>query len=150
MSDSTKFDCVVIDEAQKIKNRHSGVSKAVRQLQPKYRWALTGTPIENSTKDVITIFEFVKPGLFQASMNYSPQEIKKLIDPHMLRRLKMSVLKDLPDKIREEKWLDLDSKQKCEYEAALAQGRRELSTYADTKSYGELRTHIFTLLHQLK
>ena len=92
LSDPTRFDCVVIDEAQKIKKRDSGMSKAVRQLQPKYRWALTGTPIENSTKDVITIFDFVKPGLFQASMNYSPQEIKKLIEPYMLRRLKKSVL----------------------------------------------------------
>ena len=150
LSDPTRFDCVVIDEAQKIKSRDSGMSKAVRELQPKYRWALTGTPIENSTKDVITIFDFVKPGLFQASMNYSPQEIKKLIEPYMLRRLKKRVLKDLPDKNRQEKPLDLDSKQKSEYEAALAQGRRELSAYADTESDAQLRLHIFALLHKLK
>ncbi|MBU7582818.1 MAG: DEAD/DEAH box helicase family protein [Nostoc sp. TH1S01] len=145
-----KFDCVIIDEAQKIKNKSSKISQAVRKLIPKYRWALTGTPIENSSQDVISIFEFVKPGLFKSGVDYLGQQVKSTIAPYMLRRLKKDVLKDLPDKVYQEDWLELDSFQKLEYEMALGAGRNKLENSINNEDISHVRNHIFALLHQLK
>ncbi|WP_414551695.1 SNF2-related protein [Anabaena sp. CCY 0017] len=146
-SDLIKFDSVIIDEAQKIKNKHSGISQAVRKLTPKYRWALTGTPIENSSQDIISIFEFVQPGLFTGGVDYLAQQVKNAIAPYMLRRLKRDVLKDLPEKVYQEDWLELDSSQKAEYDRALSIGRNKLENSINNQ---ETRTHIFALLHKLK
>lgn len=147
LANSNKFSCVVLDEAQNVKNRDSGRSKAVRQLQAQYRWALTGTPIENSTEDVKSIFEFIKPGFFKTGTNYSNQEIRDMIAPQMLRR-KKDVLKDLPDKIPVPLWLELDPDQRTEYEQALNAGRRKIETFLDNKS--KVQTHVLTLIGKLK
>jgi nucleoside phosphorylase len=140
---------VILDEAQKIKNRNSRISKAIRKLNPKYRWALTGTPIENKIDDVISIFEFVKPGLFRQGFEYSPQQVKSLIEPYMLRRLKQQVLKELPPKIYQEDWLELDAHQKTAYEEALKSGRRQLEESVQTGSNFQVTTHVFPLLRKL-
>ena len=58
------FDLVVVDEAQRIKSTATGYSHAVRQIEASYRWALSGTPLENRLEDVFGVFEFVKKGLF--------------------------------------------------------------------------------------
>jgi superfamily II DNA or RNA helicase len=144
-----KFDCVIADEAQNIKNRDAGRAKAVRMLDPVYRWALTGTPIENKVEDVISIFAFVRPKLFSREY-YPPHEVKDRISPYFLRRLKKDVLKDLPEKIREDVWLELDDDQRAAYEEVLETGRRFLSEKVETENEFQLRGHIFTLLHELK
>jgi superfamily II DNA or RNA helicase len=82
-----QFDLVVLDEAQRIKNPETGLSRAVRQLRPRYRWALTATPLENKLEDVTSIFDFLVPGLFspadqlviqrlEAGYSRSEQEIR--------------------------------------------------------------------------
>ncbi len=149
-SDLRKFSCIIIDEAQKIKNKNSQISKAVRKLKPNYHWALTGTPIENSLEDIVSIFEFVNPGLFTRAVNYSPQEIKNKIAPFMLRRLKRDVLKDLPEKIHQEDWLELNNVQREEYEQALLDGRSQLETSIQTEKNSNVRNHIFALIMKLK
>lgn len=148
-TDLRKFNCVVLDEAQKIKNKNSQISKAVHKLLPKYRWALTGTPIENGTKDVISIFEFVKPSLF-SKVDYLPEQVNSMIKPYMLRRLKRHVLEELPPKISQEDWLELDSKQKQQYENALNTGRRQLESSIKTHSNFQVRKNIFKLIGDLK
>ncbi len=147
--DLNKFDCVIVDEAQNIKNKTSGRAKAVFKLIPKYRWALTGTPIENKVEDVISIFDFVKPGLFNQQY-YTPQEIKDCITPFFLRRLKRDVMKDLPAKIRQEEWIELDAEQRTAYNEVLASGRAQLSDKLKTDNEFQVRAHIFRLLQQLK
>lgn len=147
--DENNFDCVVLDEAQNIKNKESGKSRAVKKINTKYRWALTGTPIENKIEDVISIFDFVKPKLFK-NENYTPQHVKKLIEPFFLRRLKKDVLKDLPEKIRQEEWLDLDSEQQIAYDNILTQGRNQISSSLESESEFTIRRHIFSLLTELK
>lgn len=148
--DLINFDCVIIDEAQKIKNKSSKVSQSVRKLLPKYRWALTGTPIENSIEDVISIFEFVKPGLFKVGMDYLGQQVKSTIAPYMLRRLKRDVLKELPEKIHQEDWLELDYSQKAEYDKALNAGRNQLETSIQNETNSQVINHIFALINKLK
>ena len=148
LTDLNKFDCIVLDEAQNVKNKNSGRSKAVRQLQAQYRWVLTGTPIENSAEDVKSLFEFIEPGFFKSGIDYSNQEIKDTIKPYMLRRLKKHVLKDLPDKIYQENWLDLDSEQRNTYNNALNAGRLNIENSLGNES--QVQTHIFALLGKLK
>jgi len=147
--DENIFDCVVVDEAQNIKNRESGRSRAVKKINTKYRWALTGTPIENKIEDIISIFDFVKPKLFKKE-NYTAQRVKKLIEPFFLRRLKKDVLKDLPEKIRQEEWLDLDTEQQIAYDRILTQGRNQISSSLESENEFTIRRHIFSLLTELK
>lgn len=148
LTDLNKFDFVALDEAQNVKNKNSGRSKAVRQLQAQYRWALTGTPIENSIEDVKSLFEFLEPGFFKSSVNYSNQEIKDTIKPYMLRRLKQDVLKDLPDKNHQENWLDLDAEQRKAYNNALNAGRLDIENSLGNNI--PVQTHIFALIAKLK
>ncbi len=146
---TNKFDCIIVDEAQNIKNRESGRSKAVKKLSTDYRWALTGTPIENKVEDVISIFDFIKPKLFTKE-DYSPQSVKRIIGPFFLRRLKRDVLKELPEKVRQEEWLELDEEQRIAYDEVLIQGRRKITSSLQLDKEFTIRTHIFTLIMELK
>lgn len=147
--DKSNFDCVIVDEAQNIKNRESGRSKAVKKINATFKWALTGTPIENKVEDVISIFDFIKPRLFK-NEDYPPQRVKELIRPYFLRRLKKDVLKDLPEKIRQEEWLELDKDQQIAYNNVLNQGRDKISSSLKSENEFTIRRHIFTLLTELK
>jgi len=112
-----QFDCIILDEAQKIKNKQTKISQRIRALEATYRWALTGTPMENNIEDVISIFHFLKPTYFQENQKYTPLKVKEKIQPYMLRRLKSDIPDiDLPDKIYSEEWLELDSNQRAEYD----------------------------------
>ena len=150
LTDRNKFDCIILDEAQKIKNRETKTSQAIRLMQPKYRWALTGTPIENSVDDIKSLFDFIRPGTFKNGIDCSLEEIKELIDPYMLRRLKQDVLQDLPDKVRQEDWLELDEHQKEDYNRALQAGRQKIETSLDAEQTTQIQQHIFALLAELK
>jgi SNF2 family DNA or RNA helicase len=143
------LDCVVLDEAQYIKNKSSGRSKAVRKTSPKLRWALTGTPIENKIDDVISIFSFVKPGLFK-DKEYTNEEVRATIEPYFLRRLKKDVLQELPDKIREDKWLELDGDQRDAYDKFFALGRKTLEESVEKDKEFVVKGHIFSILQRLK
>jgi len=148
-TDLRKFDCVVLDEAQTIKNRNSKISKAVRKFQSKYRWALTGTPIENKIQEVISIFEFVKPGLFKGN-DYSLQQVRSLIDEYMRRRLKRHVLKDLPPKIYQELRLELNPDQKAAYENEINVGRLQIEQSIHNQKESIIRTNVLGLIAKLK
>ena len=150
LTDCNKFDCIILDEAQKIKNRDTKISQAVRCLQSEYRWALTGTPIENSLDDMKSLFAFIRPGTFRGGVKDSPEAVKEAITPYMLRRLKQEVLPDIPDKVRQEHWLDLDKHQKAEYDRALQAGRRKIETSLGVEQIIQVRQHIFALLVELK
>ncbi len=149
-NDLSRFDCVTLDEAQKIKNSNSEISMTLRKIKTKYRWALTGTLIENKTEDLISIFDLVKPKYLDLKHNYSHSELMKLIAPFFLRRLKKEVLKDLPPKIRQEIWLNLDADQRAEYDDILNRGRAKIAETVKSENEFHIKTHIFHLLNQLK
>ncbi len=108
------FSFFVIDEAQNIKNHHTKVSKAVKSIAASCRFALTGTPIENQLSELWSIFDFIMPGLLgkyeefreryevpivQKRDDVALEQLKKIVQPFMLRRLKQDVLKELPEKV---------------------------------------------------
>ncbi len=138
------FDVVVLDEAQYIKNPNTSRSRGVKLPIPRYRWALTGTPVETKIKDLAGIFSFVKPKYMH--YNISTGEAKRLMEPYFLRRLKKDVLPDLPPKIRQEQWLELDPDQRSEYDRVRRGEVRKLTELGEQVT----KAHIFAVITALK
>jgi SNF2 family DNA or RNA helicase len=116
------FRALFLDEAQAIKNHASLTAHAVRRIQAGQRFALTGTPIENSLDELWSIFEAIFPGLFGGKKSFSelPKEkVARIVRPFILRRLKSDVLKELPDKIESIQPSELSNEQKRLYLAYL-------------------------------
>jgi SNF2 family DNA or RNA helicase len=113
--ETIQFDSVILDEAQAIKNPATKTSQAVRMLQAKKRFALSGTPIENSLDELWALFHSIMPGFFpdQATFRNLPHErISRMVKPFILRRVKKDVLKELPDKIETVQVSELTKQQK--------------------------------------
>ena len=139
-----KYELVVLDEAQRIKNPNSNTALACKLINRNSSWALTGTPIENSIEDLISIFSFLKLGLIYKGM--LKKEIHKRIKMNFLRRKKKEVLKDMPPIIEQELPLELSGQQKRAYESYIFFKR----SYYHQKSitHGELLS-LITKLKQL-
>ncbi len=125
-----EFDTVILDESQNIKNTDSLASKAVMLLSAKHRFALSGTPIENSLFELYSLFRFINSGMFGSISHFKKdyaapiqtedseevvEILKAKISPFILRRLKADVLKDLPPKQEQVVYVDMDEKQKALY-----------------------------------
>ena len=119
-----KFDLVILDEAQRIKNPSSSIALACRQLRREKAWVLTGTPIENKLDDLLSIFAFIKPGLLHAALNVD--QIHCRMAPYFLRRNKKEVLPELPEIIIQDLHLSLESKQQEAYEDELLNTRNSI------------------------
>lgn len=125
------FTTVVLDEAQNIKNPEAKVTKAVHRLSGDFRFALTGTPIENSVQDLWSIMNFSMPGYLGSRKEFmdrfgstgSQARLRRRIRPIILRRLKSEVAKDLPDKIEQVVYCDLKPAQQEVYEKILRESR---------------------------
>ena len=123
-----EFDYCILDEAQNIKNPNSQNAIAVKEIEARTRFALSGTPIENSLMDLWSIFDFIMPGYlydekrfsvrYHKKLKESPEileDLNRLIKPFILRRRKKDVLKELPDKIEKTLRVSLDEEQKKVY-----------------------------------
>ncbi len=123
------FRALFLDEAQAIKNYASLTAHAVRRLQAGQRFALTGTPIENSLDELWSIFEAIFPGLFGSRKSFnelSRDKVARMARPFILRRLKSDVLKELPDKIESVQPSELSGDQKRLYLAYLEKLQTEV------------------------
>ncbi|MCL2305005.1 MAG: DEAD/DEAH box helicase [Planctomycetaceae bacterium] len=107
------FDLVVLDESQRIKNQSGATAKAARTIPRRRSWALTGTPVENSSEDLVGIFEFLARGLLKSGLK--PSEIRPIVKDHILRRTKDEVQEDLPPKRMLDSFIELTSQQKETY-----------------------------------
>ncbi len=138
------YDLIVLDEAQRIKNRLSATSKAVCELPRRRSWALTGTPIENSTDDLVGIFEFLSPGYLSPGME--TRALRSAVRDHILRRTKTEVLTDLPPLLSRDELLLLHEDQQTTYEQAESDGVVTLNDMGDSITV----THVFELVLRLK
>src|SRR5690606_26967358 len=138
------FDLVVLDEAQRIKNRSSTTSETVRSISRSRNWALTGTPVENSPEDLVGIFEFLVPGHLRSDM--PARRMGELVGDYILRRTKDKVLKDLPPKMFRDAELSLSPEQWATYKTAEDQGVIRLSEMGDELTI----QHVFELVLRLK
>jgi len=138
------FDLVVLDESQRIKNRQGATSQAVRSIARKRSWALTGTPVENSTDDLVGIFEFLSPGFLSPDMK--PQKMGRTIADYVLRRTKDRVLSDLPPKILRDAEVELTPEQRETYDLAERDGVLRLTELGEAVTI----QHVFELVIRLK
>lgn len=135
------FDTVFIDEAQFIKNATSLNAQSVKGLLAEHRFALTGTPIENSLSELWSIFDFIMPNYLMSHSKFI-QKYEKLImkedsnaleglnrriHPFILRRMKKDVLKELPDKTEEKFLTEMTDDQKKVYLSYIENIKHELS-----------------------
>lgn len=139
------FDCLILDEAQMVKNSNSKVFKALTQIDA-YQWvALSGTPIENHQDELWSIFHLLLPHLFGSKTMFkslSLQEIRKKVHPFMLRRTKEDVLPDLPTRQDEYMYSALTKEQKSLYIAYL----KEMNQRIDALDDKELRKQRIPIL----
>jgi len=138
------YDLVVLDETQRIKNRHGATSQAVRAIRRRRSWALTGTPIENSADDLVGIFEFVSPGHLSPGMK--PRRMAKAVGDYIIRRTKDQVLQDLPSKLITDAELPLTPEQRETYRQAEDEGVVKLSALGESVTV----QHVFELVLRLK
>jgi len=123
-----EFDYLFIDEAQNIKNASSQNAEAVKSIKAHRKFALTGTPVENSLMELWSIFDFIMPGYlfdekkfsvrYHKRLNESDEileELNKLIKPFILRRYKRDVIKELPDKIEKKLIIPMSKEQAKAY-----------------------------------
>lgn len=137
-------DLVVLDEAQRIKNRLSSTSQVVCAIKRRRAWALTGTPIENSTDDLVGIFEFLMPGMLSRGM--TPKNMANATGDHILRRTKDDVLSDLPPKLFRDATSELSLQQQASYAMAENEGVVRLEGMGQSITI----QHVFELVLRLK
>ena len=120
------FDFCIIDEAQNIKNPDSIISKSIKKINAKVRFALTGTPLENNLLELWSIFDFIMPGYLYNKKKFEKifsnnqkniNDLKQLIKPFMLRRTKKEVIEELPDKIEQKFFVEMEKEHKRVYKS---------------------------------
>ncbi|MBC1918972.1 DEAD/DEAH box helicase family protein [Listeria booriae] len=125
----TRFQTIILDEAQAIKNYNTKASQAVRSLKTTNVFALSGTPLENSIDELWTMFQTIMPGFFPSLRKFKelPHErVAQMIRPFLMRRLKRDVVKELPDKIETNLYSELTEPQKKIYLAYLEKIQQEI------------------------
>ena len=125
---SNSFDIVILDEAQRIKNRHSATSLACRLLPRKCSWALSATPLENDAHDVASILGFLDPSI---RWDLPRAHLSAKLERMMLRRRKSDVRAELPPVIVQDLRLDLAPSQRKRYDELWADRRTATTTIAE-------------------
>ena len=133
--ENSTFAYQVIDEAQYIKTHTTAAAKAVKVIQSRVRFALTGTPIENRLSELWSIFDYLMPGFLYGYETFkkdfetpiakkndeqATEKLKRMVSPFILRRLKTDVLHDLPEKIEEVRYAAFEGEQQRLYDAQVA------------------------------
>lgn len=147
------FDILILDESQAIKNSSTKTFKAVQQIEANKRFALSGTPIENSINELWSIFQVILPGLFPNKLNFTKLEhdkISRLVKPFILRRLKKDVLKELPDKIETVQVSELTREQKEIYLGYLERIQKDARASIQEEGFNKSRIKILAGLTRLR
>jgi len=160
---SRPLAAAVLDEASQIKNPDTKNAQAARALNAKHRIALTGTPLENSVRELWSIFEYLVPGYLGSRGEFREryeapvasgaaprpvlERLRKRVRPLLLRRLKEDVAKDLPAKLEQVRYCELTPKQAALYEAILRESRQKID---DAESDGQKRMTMLTALLRLR
>ncbi len=148
------FDYCVIDEGQNIKNSLTQNTVAIKKINAKTKFALTGTPIENNLTELWSIFDFILPGYLYAKETFEKRFVqsgdenlewlKLLIKPFILRRTKKEVVSELPDKIEKKFLVEMTAPQKSIY------GNYIKTIKSKIKNGSDDRFHILSYLTKLR
>ena len=162
---SRKWGTVVLDEAQAIKNFATKRTKAAMKLETGFRIATTGTPIENHLGELWTLFNFINPGLLGSLRHFNDrfakpierdkcpvarEQLKRLVSPFILRRLKVDVLDDLPPKTEIVLHVEHSAEEKAFYEALRRESVDQLETDLEDVGGGQQHLMILAALTRLR
>jgi hypothetical protein len=157
----TEFLAVILDEGQYIKNPASITAQLARKLRARHRLILSGTPIENRLLDLWSLMSFAMPGalgsraefgrLFDAKDDpFARQRLSARVRPFLIRRTKAQVARDLPDRIEEDLFCELEGEQKTLYRAELKRAQAMLLGIQTPKALNEQRFNFLTSLLRLR
>ncbi len=162
---NAKFDYVVLDESQAIKNPASKVTRAASLLHAKHRLCMSGTPLQNNTFDIYAQMNFLNPGML-GSIEFFRQEfaipidklgeadrkehLRKLLYPFILRRTKEQVAKDLPEKQEMILWCEMGDEQRRIYAAYRNDYRDKILGTIDHQGLGKSQLTILQGLMKLR
>ncbi len=151
----TEFDVAIIDEAQAIKNAKSKSSLAVKKLRARHRLALTGTPIENSLNDLLSILAFTNPDLLNRSQQQdlakdTQATLAKLLKPFMLRRTKEKVLTELPSKSEQVLFCEMSGTERQFYNTIRDRYRASIAKKVEQGGINASKLHVLEALLRLR
>lgn len=158
-----EFDYVILDEAQMIKNANTASAKAARLLCCRHRLALSGTPIENHIGELWSLFEFLNPGMlgtvavfksfYMKGLDVHSEEISLLtraIRPFLLRRTKDEVAPELPKKLEETIYCELEKSERKAYNELRDHYRRSLLSRVEENGLAKSKMHVLEALLRLR
>ena len=160
-----EFDTAVLDEAQHIKNRQTQNAQAVKGVRARHNLVLTGTPVENSVLDLWSIFDFLMPGYLGAAEDFRERyeipimrdrdaetqaRLARRLRPFVLRRRKREVAADLPEKIQQVSFCELNPEQRAVYQQVLDAGRRAVVDSVNSSGLAGSRVVVLTALLRLR
>ncbi|MDM0469027.1 DEAD/DEAH box helicase [Clostridium perfringens] len=157
--ENLSFDYCIIDEAQNIKNPTAQATLSVKNIKSRCNIALTGTPIENNLMELWSIFDFVMPGYLFTKERFRERfildesnlsELKSLITPFILRRLKEDVLSELPEKLEKKYLVEMKGKQKQLYSFYIKAIKNQLNENKSFEKSGRDKINLFAYLTKLR
>nr|WP_243157263.1 SNF2-related protein [Clostridium perfringens] len=157
--ENLSFDYCIIDEAQNIKNPSAQATLSVKNIKSRCNIALTGTPIENNLMELWSIFDFVMPGYLFTKERFrerfildesNSSELKSLITPFILRRLKEDVLSELPEKLEKKYLVEMKGKQKQLYSFYVKAIKNQLNENKSSEKSGRDKINLFAYLTKLR
>ena len=137
-----EFYCVVLDEGQFVKNQSTLASKAVKSIPCAQRFVLTGTPIENRLSELWNLYDFLMPGylfthnrfveklekpIVKSGDDEAREQLRRLVRPFLLRRLKKDVLRELPPKVEHIRRVSMEDEERKTYAASVVAAREGLN-----------------------
>ena len=158
---SVRWLAVILDEGQYIKNPSSITAQIARGLRATHRLVLSGTPIENRLTDLWSLMTFAMPGAVGSRAQFGkmfdakddPLARRRLaarVRPFLLRRTKSQVAKDLPDRVEEDLYCEIEGEQQTLYRAELKRAQQMLLHVQSPKQLAEHRFHFLTSLLRLR
>lgn len=162
---SIQFEYEMIDEAQYVKNHNTQNAKAVKAVKSRVRFALTGTPVENSLAELWSIYDFLMPGylfsygkfrkklevpIVRSNERGAVEKLRRLVQPFILRRMKKDVLKELPEKTESVLYAEMTQEQEKLYRANVALTKQELEREFESGESGKNKFMILAMLTKLR
>lgn len=160
-----KFRFIIADEAQYLKNSNTQNAKAIKKIKGHTKYALTGTPIENSLAELWSIFDFIMPGylftyrkfknmyetpIVKEANESAVEKLKMLIEPFVLRRNKKEVLTELPDKTVTVLNNEMGEEQRKIYVNYLLQAKQDILEQIRFEGYEKSKMQILAALTRLR
>jgi SNF2 family DNA or RNA helicase len=157
-----EYECLILDEAQAIKNAKTQTASTVKQFKSRFRLSITGTPIENHLMELWSHFYFLQPDLFSEEAAFQKEmeagfsdprylrRIKRQIRPFLLRRQKAEVAKDLPEKIEQIVWIEMEASQQEAYDKFLGGIKSNLIKKVNLEGVAAHRMEIFEAIMRLR